>query len=625
MLQELRQNKRLPSWLAIGLAVIFSAAFLYLNTRQYLTFSLQAPDIDRFDQALWNTLHGRFLFSTIPNKSILAYHFSPYMALLSPLLLIWSDVRILFAFQIVGIAATGLILFKLIEDKRPWLALIVLIAFFLNASLQQVTLLEFRRVTLAMPFIALAIYGLYKDKRWLMLLGMVLALLVKEDLGLIVAAMGVYLIVIKRDWKWGLPITLLGLVWTAVMVAWVVPSIRGSFRGQTRYFGEWGSAPLEIARNILTHPGEAIQTMFDRQGLNALWRTFLPLGLVLPLLAPELLLISGPLLGLYLLSSEAEMHQLQRWYLAPLLPIFFAAVAVALTRLPRRFAPWAAAGLLLLTAVGYILYSPGPLGGQFEPARYQVTDRHVRAWQVIDAVPEEATVAAQVAFIVPLAHREHIYLYPWYAIGQENIDYFVMGRGFDSYPIHSSDLDWEINNLIVDPEMVVEMEADGIYLIHQGGPQHPAFEMERTAEEAIHLDRVEVAVADDDGFYQNVTESPLTIRPGQTMRVTLYWEALAAPEAERTVSVRVEDATGALVAQQDSQPVQASRPTSWWEPGWRLRDVYYLTVGPSATPGPAALDLVLYDSYSHERVPFDGVDEALQLLPLEISGPEGEG
>ncbi|UCG22890.1 MAG: DUF2079 domain-containing protein [Chloroflexota bacterium] len=619
MLQQLKDNKRLPRWLALGLALLFTATFLYLNTRQYLSFSLQAPDIDRFDQALWNTLRGRFLFSSIPNKTILAYHFSPYMALLSPLLLIWSDVRILFAAQIVGIAATGLILFKMIEDKRPWLALILLAAFYLNASLHQVALLEFRRVTLAMPFIALAIYGLYKDRRWLMLLGIIVALLVKEDLGLIVAAMGVYLLVVKRDWKWGIAITVLGLAWTAVMVAWVVPSIRGSFTGQTRYFGGWGETPLKIAENILTQPGRALQTMFDDESLGALWRAFLPLGLVLPLLAPEFLLMSVPLLGLYLLSSEPEMHQLERWYLAPLLPIFFAALAVVLVRLPRRYAGWAAGGLLLATAIGYFLYSPGPFGGRFEPYRYQVTERHVRAWQVLEEVPEEARVAAQVDFIVPLAHREHIYLYPWYAIGRENIDYFVMGRNFDSYPIHSSELDWEINNLVVDPELIVDTEVDGIYLLRQGGAHNHAFAMGRTADDAIHLDRVEVAVADEEGVYQTATEAPLTISPGQELRVTLYWEALAAPEVERTVSVRVEDAAGALVAQYDSQPVQASRPTSWWQPGWRLRDVYYLTVAPEATLGPASLDLVLYDSYTGERAPFDDGDEALQLLPLELA------
>ncbi len=618
MLQQLKENRRLPHWLAIGLALLFTATFLYLNTRQYLTFSLQAPDIDRFDQALWNTLRGRFLFSTIPNKSILAYHFSPYMALLSPLLLIWSDVRILFAAQIVGIAATGLILFKLIADKRPWLALILLIAFYLNASLQQVTLLEFRRVTLAMPFIALAIYGLYKDKRWLMLLGIVLTLLVKEDLGLLIATMGVYLLVVKRDWKWGIAITLLGLVWTAAMVAWVLPAIRGGFYDQIGYFSGWGASPQEIAGNILANPGMAFRSIFDSEGTAALWRAFLPLGLLLPFLAPEFLLMAAPLLGLYLLSSEPEMHQLQRWYLAPLLPIFFAALAVALVRLPRRYAGWAAGGLLVATVIGYILYSPGPFGGRYEPGRYQVTERHVQAWQVLDAVPDDAIVAAQVDFIVPLAHREHIYLYPWYAIGRENIDYFVMGRGFDSYPIHSSELDWEINNLIVDPEMVVDTEVDGIYLIRQGGAQNPAIEIGQTVDGAIHLDRVEVAVADEAGFFQTVTEAPLPVAPGQMLRVTLYWEALAAPEVERTVSIRVEDAVGSLAAQYDSQPVQASRPTSWWEPGWRLRDVYYLTVSPGAAPGPASLDLVLYDSYTQERALFESGNEKLQLHPLEL-------
>jgi hypothetical protein len=247
-----------------------------------------------------------------------------------------------------------------------------------------------------------------------------------------------------------------------------------------------------------------------------------------------------------------------------------------------------------------------------------VTERHVQAWQVLDAVPDEAKVAAQVDFIVPLAHREHIYLYPWYAIGRENIDYFVMGRNFDSYPIHSSELDWEINNLVVDPELIVDMEVDGIYLLRQGGAQNPAFDVGRTADDAIYLDRVEVAAVDDEGVYQTAAEAPLTISPGQELRVTLYWEALAAPEVERTVSVRVEDAAGDLVAQYDSQPVQASRPTSWWQPGWRLRDVYYLTVAPEAALGPASLDLVLYDSYTGERAPFDGGAEALQMLPLDV-------
>ena len=40
------------------------------------------------------------------------------MALLSPLLLIWADPRILFLFQMLGIAVSGLIHYKILEEKR---------------------------------------------------------------------------------------------------------------------------------------------------------------------------------------------------------------------------------------------------------------------------------------------------------------------------------------------------------------------------------------------------------------------------------------------------------------------------------------------------------------------------
>jgi hypothetical protein len=312
------------------------------------------------------------------------------------------------------------------------------------------------------------------------------------------------------------------------------------------------------------------------------------------------------------------MHSLERWYLAPILPILFAAIAVGLTRLPERYARWATGGLLVASLAGFFLYSRAPLGGQFESWRYQVTDRHQTAWEIINAVPDEATVAAQVAFSTQLAHREQIFVYPWFRIGQENMDYLVLGRDFFSYPIPDDELDWEITNLVANPDFVVEMEADGIYLLRQGGERLPSVSVDKVAEEAIKLERVEVALADEGGFFRPVTGNQLESWPGQQLRVTLYWEALNSTDKERTVSVRLEDSAGELVAQQDMLPGDGSRPTSWWEQGWYFRDVYYLTVGPEAATGPASIDLVLYDSHTQERVPFEGGEEVLHLMPVEI-------
>jgi len=55
-------------------------------------------------------------------------------------------------------------------------------------------------------------------------------------------------------------------------------------------------------------------------------------------------------------------------------------------------------------------------------------------------------------------------------------------------------------------------------------------------------------------------------------------------------------------------PVDGSRPASWWQPSWKIRDVYHLNIDPNASLGPASLDLVLYDSFAQERILFDGND-----------------
>jgi hypothetical protein len=507
-----------------------------------------------------------------------------------------------------------------VEDKHPLLAPFFLLAFYLNPVLHQVTLLELRRVTLAMPFLALALYGLYKDKRWLMLVGIVLALLVKEDIGLIVAMIGLYLLLRKRDLKWGIPITVLGVAWTFSMLLWVIPSLTvGDYR-QLNYFGEWGGSLGEIALNMATHPLRVLQVMFDEDSLRGLWRGLLPVAIVLPFLALDVFLIIVPAVAVMLLSSDRSLHSLSRWYMASVLPVLYAAVAVGLTRLNRRYARWATAALLGATIIAYFAYSQAPFGGSFEPQRYRLTERQKAAWELVEAVPEDAKVASQVAFLAALSHREHVYMYPWISIGQENIDYFLLGREFAAYPFQIDEIGWEIENMVADPDLVVDMEANGVYLLRNGGEQLPSFPVDRVAEGSIRLDRFEIAVADDKGVFRIVDEEPLTVWPGQQLRVTLYWEAIDAPDAERTVSVRVEDASGALVAQRDTLPSNGARPTSWWLPGWKFRDVYYLTIAPTVTSGPATLDILLYDTYTQERVPFEGEEEVFQLMKLNLLG-----
>ena len=621
-----KQHKIADWWVRYGAYIqgaLFVIVFFTLMVRKHDAFHTRALDLAKFDQAIWNTLHGRFLFSSVDDRSILGCHFSPFMALLSPLFLVWPDVRALFLVQTVGLAVAGFVLYKIVNLRRPALAPWFLLAFYMNPALYQVALVEFRRVTLAVPFLALALYGLYVRKRALTAVGLAFALLCKENIALIVFMVGIYLVLFDRDWKWGVPLAAVGISWAVVVTLWVVPAFRPPNDGpslypQLDYFGLAGDSYRDVIAQVLSDPGIFVRGMFDLKGLRALWRVFLPVGLVLPFLAADWVLIIVPTIAYMLMSSAPGMHRLEAWYMASVLPGLFASIAVGLNRVSGRWARALTIGLLCTTAIGYVSFSHAPLGGRYEPGTYEVTDHHRLAARAVATIPADARVAAQDPYVPHLSHREHVYLYPWITIGEENIDYLLLDRHAHPYPLQPHEMDAKIDDIIADPSYEVKLEADGIYLFHRGGQPAPSFSVDAIADGSMQLDRVEVATPDKEGWFRAVARQPIELEPGEQVRASLYWEAITAPNAERTVSVRITDASGALVAIYDNLPGRGKKPTSWWQEGWRIRDVYYMTVSPGAKPGAASLSVLVYDTHSQEVIPFDDGTETIEVATIQI-------
>lgn len=610
------------NWLVLILALAFCAAISTLSILKHNSLHTRALDLAKFDQAIWNTLHGRFLFSSLQNFSILGNHFSPFLALLAPIFWIWNDVRALLVLQAMGLALTGVFLSWIVRTRHPKLAIGFLLAFYLNPALHEIALVEFRRVTVAMPFLALALYALSANKRWLTAIALVAALLCKESIGLVVAVIGLYLLIFRRDWRWGLPVFAVGIAWAVVVTLWVIPIFNesesaGGLYPQLNYFGLSGDSYVDIAADLARSSWSLVQRIFDREGTAALLRTFLPLGLVLPFVAADWAFIALPYLFLMLMSLAPSMHRLESWYLASVLPGLFAAVAVGLGRVPDRWRKWALLLLLCSAALGYALYSPAPLGARYDAALYRAGPHESLAHEAIDEVPGDARIAAQDPYVPHLSHREHIYLYPWISGGLESVDYVLLDRNAHPYPMQPHEMSAAIDDLIADTSYVIRWEADGIYLFHRNGEPLPAIDVRETVDRTMLLERIDIAVQDGDGRFQPVNES-IEASPGQQVRVSLYWKALADPVAERTVSVRIRDQNGALAAVHDNQPGQGKKPTSWWKEGWQIRDVYYLEIAPHAPPGQAMLDVLLYDSYTQEPVPFEGGREQIQIAQIEI-------
>ncbi|MDX1416164.1 MAG: DUF2079 domain-containing protein [Candidatus Promineifilaceae bacterium] len=616
-------ESRQPIWPAIGialLALLFTLILSYFFISKHNAFNTRTYDFGRFAQAIWNVLHGRFLFTTIDYRSILGNHFSPYMALLAPLLLLWPDERVLLVAQVAGVAVSGILLALILYRRYPILALIFLLAFYLNPALHELALFEFRRVVLIMPFLALALLALDREKKWLMTAALLVALLGKEDVGLFVAGFGLYFLLVKRNWLWGLGLIFLGLGWSVVVSLWVIPAFRtpGSEYPQLYYFDYLGSSYTEILSTLRNDPLIFVRQVMSLDRLAAIGRILLPLGFFLPFLAAGRLLILLPPLALLMLSGDAEIYGLLKWYPTTLLPVLYAATAVGISNFQLSKARLLTGWLLGATLLGYWLFSPLPGGRAYDPALYRVTEHDRQAAAVIDLVPEESVVAAFPHYVPHLVRREGVYHYPWIKIGLENVEYLIFDCSANCYPLSKDEYAVELSKILANPNQSIITQTDDIYLFKKKDNNQPSFPLEYTAENAYKLVGFDVFVQDAEGLYQPLPAPPVSAHSGQPLMVHLYWESLAANGHERTISVRLLDAGGNLVAQHDGLPAGGSKPTSWWQTGEQIRDIHPLHIPDNLPPGSYSLEMLIYDSYTQERIPFDHGLETIQLAEIII-------
>jgi hypothetical protein len=85
-------------------------------------------------------------------------------------------------------------------------------------------------------------------------------------------------------------------------------------------------------------------------------------------------------------------------------------------------------------------------------------------------------------------------------------------------------------------------------------------------------------------------------RPGETLPLTLIWQATSPPGQGYTVFVHLTRADGSLIAQHDGPPANGARPTNTWAPGDQINDEHGLAIPPDTAPGEYWLRVGMYDS-----------------------------
>jgi hypothetical protein len=108
--------------------------------------------------------------------------------------------------------------------------------------------------------------------------------------------------------------------------------------------------------------------------------------------------------------------------------------------------------------------------------------------------------------------------------------------------------------------------------------------------------------AGDDLRLQGYAIDRASARPGETLLLTLWWQALGAPGDERSVLVHVLDQDGAKVAQADGAPARGGRPTSGWRAGDIVIDTHAVALPADLPPGQYTLAFGMYRWPSLDRL-----------------------
>jgi 4-amino-4-deoxy-L-arabinose transferase-like glycosyltransferase len=112
-------------------------------------------------------------------------------------------------------------------------------------------------------------------------------------------------------------------------------------------------------------------------------------------------------------------------------------------------------------------------------------------------------------------------------------------------------------------------------------------------------------------------------RPGEEIRLTLYWQTEEEMDTDYTVFTHLIDEQGHIWGQMDSQPLGGDYPTSFWDIGEVIEDEYILAIREDTPAGLYLLEVGMYELATGQRLPILGDKGEVKgdriLLPLSIT------
>ncbi|MGW3183561.1 DUF2079 domain-containing protein [Kitasatospora sp. NPDC001119] len=464
-----------------------------IGLQGWTSVSLGGFDLGIFDQGVRGYAHFGLPVSTLksfhhefpPGFSLLGDHFSPVLALLAPLYWIWDDPRSLIIGQSLLFAA-GVPLIRRIagyafagaEPRTARRAAdLAGLVYGLGWPLLVAARVGFHEVAFAVPLTLLMLERGLARRYGTVLLAALLLCCTKEDLGLLVGAYGLVLLLRTRRTddragrRTGLGLLLGGPVASAAAITWLIPAMGGE-PGYYWNYGSLGADGGDALRNLLHDPFLLVQAAFDQplKPLLLLW--LFGTMLLLPLRSATVL-CAVPLLAERILSSNPNHWSIARHYDSLLWPVLLTAAIEVLGRLSAAGRPERSlrrARRLGLGAAGIALVAAVPIGlvPLVLPSSWAPKPSEAALVRAAALIPDGASVEADNQIAPRLTARTDVVLVDGTPRGRE----YVLTRGDKrSFPFKTDKEQAERIQLLLAHGYRQLWAEGGVVLLHREGDE----------------------------------------------------------------------------------------------------------------------------------------------------------
>jgi uncharacterized membrane protein len=465
-----------PTRQALIAALIFAVVALLLQAwRSHVL--LASYDQGIFQQVLWNSLRGHPFESTLSSQlstnvihsgepagvgyARLGQHFTPTLLIWAPLLGLIGGAALPLV-QVGLIVFAGLVLHRLALQLVPaktanWIAY----GFFGGNALIGPTLGNFTDLC-QLPLAVFALMlGLQKRMGWLILSAAVLIPLIREDTGIMLIAIGLWLL-LREPKRWPIAIVLIiwGAGWMVLVTNALMPlfSDDNSKRFMVENFGQYldvdpseGASSLSMVQQALSQPLIMFKELISPPGQTFLYLLGhgLPF-LMVPLISLDAWILAGPsLLGLFLAQGSNDPLSITIRYTLLVVPGFSLGTLLWWSRRKQpipgrrtRLAWGIAISLSLLLTVSSNPHRslswivPDSINPLIFSSPIQQWEHGQDARQALSLIPKDATVSANTPLVPLIAQREVAVRYP------ESLHYLDRNRNKLAVDWIAVDLDW---------------------------------------------------------------------------------------------------------------------------------------------------------------------------------------